>query len=181
MAHEYEEDNESYGIPRVADADVKVFLSSRKYLSQKDIDSLRHPSIPNGAETRYLRSKINVRDDFENRFEVFVRVNNEIPGDFSVGVIYRPEGYDKGIVLRRYNGNSHSHTNKIEREKIVRKFHIHEATERYQDAGYKAEDYATISTGYSTYQEAIDRMIDECNLRVKGQFSLTDAHGEEFD
>lgn len=104
-----------------------------------------------------MRSKINVRDDFENRFEVFVRVNNEIPGDFSVGVIYRSEGYDKGIVLRRYNGNNHSHTNKIEREKIVRKFHIHEATERYQDTGYIAEDYATISTGYSTYQEANDR------------------------
>lgn len=64
--------------------------------------------------------------------------------------------------LRRYNGK-HEHTNKIEKENFY-DFHIHKATERYQNLGFDEDGYAEKSAGYNTIHNAIDCLIKDCNI-----------------
>ena len=65
--------------------------------------------------------------------------------------------------LRRYNGKGHFHTNRIEKESFYG-FHIHQATEKYQDIGFKEEMYAVETKDYSDLHGAIKLMLKECNF-----------------
>lgn len=82
----------------------------------------------------------------------------------------------KGLFgLKRYNGDSHEHTNRLEGEK-VNGCHIHHATERYQDNGFREEDYAKKTTKYNDWKKALDVMLAENNFQLavpKGQRRLS--------
>lgn len=64
--------------------------------------------------------------------------------------------------LRRYNGD-HEHTNRLERE-TFRGYHVHVATLRYQEAGLDAETYAVPTDRYSNPFEALNCLIEDCNI-----------------
>jgi hypothetical protein len=70
---------------------------------------------------------------------------------------------------------SHWHTNHIEGERFY-DYHIHEATERYQEFGAKEEGYAAISERFSTLEEAIGCMFDDCGFEMPD-----DAQGRLFE
>ena len=61
--------------------------------------------------------------------------------DSSAILAYSGKSSSQVFRLRRYNGKSHEHTNKIERQTIY-DFHIHFATERYQHSGLREDAYA---------------------------------------
>jgi hypothetical protein len=65
--------------------------------------------------------------------------------------------------LRRYNGKSHEHTNKIEGNTFY-EFHIHTATERYQDRGMDEDAFAEPTTRFSDLNGAIDCMVADCGF-----------------
>ena len=67
--------------------------------------------------------------------------------------------------LRRYNGKSHEHTNKIESETFY-DFHIHSATERYQDLGMREDSFALPTDRYSNIEEAVDYLFEDCNFKA---------------
>ncbi len=66
-------------------------------------------------------------------FVVKLRQNKNMVTDFSVILTYQEKGANQDFKLRRYNGR-HEHTNKLEKLKFF-DFHVHYATQRYQDAG----------------------------------------------
>jgi hypothetical protein len=67
--------------------------------------------------------------------------------------------------LRRYNGRSHEHTNAIERATFYA-FHIHTATERYQDLGMREDSFAEPTDRFSNFEEAVDCLFDDANLKA---------------
>lgn len=67
------------------------------------------------------------------------------------------------IRLRRYNGKSHEHTNKIESQKFGG-YHIHQATERYQQSGTREDEYAEPTRRYSDLHGAFRCMIGDCKF-----------------
>lgn len=74
--------------------------------------------------------------------------------------------------LKRYDGKSHEHTNPIEDEKFY-DFHIHTATERYQNYGNGEEDkYAYQTDRFSNYKEAFECMLKDCNFILPSQMQL---------
>lgn len=75
-------------------------------------------------------------------FVIKVRVSIENPMDFSVILGYSPVRSTRLFLLRRYNGRSHEHKNRLENEELFYDFHIHQATEKYQREGSKEEYYA---------------------------------------
>ena len=77
--------------------------------------------------------------------------------------------------LRRYNGRSHEHTNQIENETFY-DFHIHLATERYQELGTREDAYARPTDRYGTFRGALDCLFTDANVSVPPQ-----AQGELFD
>jgi len=83
--------------------------------------------------------------------------------DFSAILAYSGTSSSQVFRLRRYNGKSHEHTNKIERQTIY-DFHIHFATERYQHSGLREDAYAEATNRYGDLQGALSCLIEDCGL-----------------
>ena len=93
--------------------------------------------------------------------------------DFSVILGYRVPSSNQLFRLRRYNGRSHEHTNVIEGDTFY-EFHVHTATERYQDEGLREDAFAVPTDRYSDFEAAQQCMFDDCEfvLPVDPQDSL---------
>ena len=83
--------------------------------------------------------------------------------DFSVILCYCVPETTQLIRLRRYNGRSHEHTNKLEGYTFY-DFHIHTATERYQRSGLREDSFAEPSDRFGELGGAIRCMLDDCGF-----------------
>ena len=104
-----------------------------------------------------------------NEFHIFTRRNKFNPLNFSIILaVYVPGSY--GLFrLRRYNGKSHEHTNKIENETFY-DYHIHMATERYQLFRRGHEDaYAKVTDRYSEINGALACLSVDACIEATGQ------------
>ncbi len=98
-----------------------------------------------------------------SQFKVILRQNQINQLAFSLILGYMPPKTTALIRLRRYNGKSHYHTNKIEKETFY-DFHIHQATERYQAAGFDEDGYAVTSKEFADIQSALDCLVKDCSI-----------------
>ncbi len=98
-----------------------------------------------------------------SQFKVILRQNRINPLDFSLILSYMPPKTTALFRLLRYNGKSHQHTNKIEKETFYN-FHIHQATERYQAAGFDEDGFAVVSSEYADIHGALDCFIKDCSI-----------------
>ncbi len=88
-----------------------------------------------------LRSKrghheqhLDLDDDAKSEFRIILRRSGVNPLDFSIILAVRVPRSSVLFRLRRYNGRSHEHTNHIE-DVTFYDFHVHFATEIYQEIG----------------------------------------------
>jgi hypothetical protein len=143
-------------------------------LSDSQIAALiaEEKKIPEGLRplSRQIERNQHRRRDYDiqgssgSDFMVAVRQSMLNPFDFSVILGYRVPGVNTVFRLRRYNGKSHVHTNTIEHE-TIRGFHMHLATERYQQIGGLKEDgYAQETNRYWNLESAIERLIEDCGF-----------------
>ncbi|TAN13773.1 MAG: hypothetical protein EPN37_12960 [Chitinophagaceae bacterium] len=108
---------------------------------------------------------VEATDGSENTFVVYKRQNlaEGMEDDFSCGICWIvPNG--ETLTLKRYNGPSHNHPNKIENEKLGYNCHIHMATEKYIRANLKPEGFAIITQNYYTLNGAFYWLVKECNI-----------------
>ncbi|MBF0165556.1 MAG: hypothetical protein HQM01_13830 [Magnetococcales bacterium] len=83
--------------------------------------------------------------------------------DFSVILAVIPTGSNALFRLCRYNGKSHEHTNQLEQERFY-DFHIHTATERYQQIGTAEDFFARPTNRYSDFHGALECMLNDCRF-----------------
>jgi hypothetical protein len=103
----------------------------------------------------------------KHRFQLQLRQNTSNPLNFCVTLGFFPEGSNELFRLRRYDGKYHEHSNPIEKVRRFYDFHIHIATERYQQFGTKEEDkYAVVTDRYSNYEGALKCLFKDCNFQV---------------
>lgn len=100
-----------------------------------------------------------------NEFRLILRRNKLNPLDFSIILAVRVPQSNQIFRLRRYNGKSHEHTNHIENESFYG-FHIHMATERYQEIGTREDAYAKPTDRYGDFHGALGCLIEDGNLEV---------------
>ena len=100
-----------------------------------------------------------------NVFVINLRKNQINPFDFSVILGYQLPALNTIFNLRRYNGKSHPHTNHLDENVMFRTFHIHTATERYQNFGSKPEHWAEITTRYADVDGAVQCLLSDCGFR----------------
>jgi hypothetical protein len=81
--------------------------------------------------------------------------------DFSIILAVELPNRNALFRLRRYNGRSHEHTNRIEGMRFY-DFHIHQATERYQALGAAEDAYAVPTTRYSDFEGALQCVVSDC-------------------
>lgn len=119
--------------------------------------------LPSRGRSGHRAVELRVIGERGHEFWIKLRMSETNPRDFSAILTVRIAGSSRHFHLRRYNGASHWHPNRIEGNK-VRGFHIHHATERYQARGFSEEGYAIAADDYSTLESALDRLIDECGF-----------------
>ncbi|QJC56113.1 hypothetical protein HC248_01399 [Polaromonas vacuolata] len=97
-------------------------------------------------------------------FRLYVRQNTRIPNGFSCGLYYITLA-GESITLARYNGSDHAHSNPLEgTAPFFMACHIHRATQRYMEAGRKADHYAETTTRYSDLTGALKEILSDCKI-----------------
>ncbi len=117
-----------------------------------------------GHQERHL----DITGDLGNQFRVILRQSTANVLDFSAILAVRVPQSNQVFRLRRYNGRSHEHTNHIEGGTFY-DFHIHHATERYQDRSAREDAYAEPTDRYGTFQEALRCLLADANFDVPNE------------
>jgi len=143
-----------------SDHDIAVLLREKKTLPV-DYRTRIQVRPKRGHKERELDIKGAEGSDF--RFILRQSLFN--PLDFSIILAFRPANSNQLFRLRRYNGKSHEHTNIIEGNTFY-DFHIHQATERYQQLGAREDAFAESTAKFSEFNEALSCMIADCGFEV---------------
>ena len=117
------------------------------------------PRPKHGHDEQHL----NLRGDAGSQFRLILRRSKLNQLDFSVILAVRVPQSGRLFRLCRYNGKSHEHTNHIEDETFY-DFHIHLATERYQQRGTREDAYAKPTNRYDDFSSALRCLIGDANL-----------------
>jgi hypothetical protein len=149
---------------RLTDEDIARFIRERKPLPV-DYQARIQVRPKRGHKEREM--DLRGADGSEYRLILRQSVFNVL--DFSVILAYCPPKSNQLFRLRRYNGKSHEHTNTIEGQTFY-EFHIHQATERYQDIGENKEDaFAESTDRFADMQGAIRCMMEDCGFEIPRQ------------
>ena len=145
---------------RYSDQEIEELIRERKPLPQN------HPlCIRFKPKIGHKEYELAVEGDAGNDFRLIIRQSNSNPLDFSVILGILAPNTNQLFRLRRYNGRSHEHTNDIEKQKFY-DFHIHIATERYQNADAPEEEYAEPTDRFADLYSALQCMLDDCGFDV---------------
>jgi hypothetical protein len=142
----------------LTDAQIAVLVAESKSLPV-DFRSRIQPKEKRGHKERDL----DIKGAAGNNFKLVVRQSLSNPLDFSVILAYAIPSSNSLFRLRRYNGKSHEHTNKIERDKFYA-FHVHHATERYQNTGLDEDAFAEVTNRYNDFEGALNCMVQDCGF-----------------
>lgn len=118
------------------------------------------------AKERVQRGSMQLTYELESangeKFRLIKRQNMRVDDDFSCGLLYIAESGET-VMLTRYNGSSHVHTNPLgDAPPSHMQCHIHLATERYIKIGRKAEHFAYPTSRYSDVEGAFAAILSDC-------------------
>ncbi len=126
---------------------------------------MRKMKIKQGRGSSHLQnSRKFPRTNGKGEWLIYLRRNKENPLDFSCGLGFTPEGRSQIFTLRRYNGKSHHHTNRLENQIPFYDFHVHQATEKYQRSPYSDEHYAYPTDRYTDLHGAFKNFLIDCKV-----------------
>lgn len=140
----------------------------------------KHLQLKSKNNTRHEEGRFTARGKNGNNFRVIIRRNKINRLDFSI-ILKFIDNDGKEYFIVRYNGKHPSeHTNRWEKlnsfvkYKFESCFHIHKATQRYQESGLEIAGYAEETELYSDYQSALNTFIKDVNIveAPKSQYEL---------
>lgn len=150
----------------VSDARITELLAERK--PALELGRVVPPETQKGA---HRERQTEVIGENGSHFRVIVRQAILDPNDFSVILAYEHPDTTGVFRLRRHNGDSHDHPNRLEGS-VVRGFHVHVATERYQLAGYREDGYAEATDAYRDLAGAAQSLLEATNFDPPAQAML---------
>jgi len=143
-----------------SDAEILSLINERKPLPTD-----YRTRIQTRPKRGHKESELDVKGNNGSDFRLILRQSTFNSLDFSVILIYRPPKSNQLFRLLRYNGRSHEHTNYIEGGTFY-DFHIHQATERYQESGAREDTYARPTDRFADLHQAISCMLNDCSFDV---------------
>ncbi len=145
---------------RYTDDDIEQLLKERKPLPDDHRQRLKVRD-----KNRQMERQLDVIGEDGNEFCIILRQNKRNILDFSAVLAVRPPRSNQLFRLRRYNGKHSQHRNTIEGDRFY-DFHIHMATERYQELGAHEETYAECSSRFANIDQALDCLLKDCGFDV---------------
>jgi hypothetical protein len=127
--------------------------------------------VPTTVKGRHRERQHSVTGSGGSGFRLIVRQLILDPSDFSVILAYEIPDTTGLFRLRRHNGDSHDHSNRLEGD-TVRGFHVHLATERYQLQGFREDGYAEPTNSYTDVIGAIRYMLEVAQFVPPAQSAL---------
>jgi hypothetical protein len=153
-----------------SDQDISRLIQERKPLPTD-----YRTKIQTRPKSGHKERELDVESVAGEDYRLILRQSIFNPLDFSVILAYRPPNSNQLFRLQRYNGKSHEHTNPIEGETFY-DFHIHQATERYQEIGAREDTYAKPTDRFADFQQAIKCMLKDCGFEMP-----LDSQGRLFE
>jgi len=151
---------------QLSDSEIRALLAEAKPLPP-DFEVRLRPKPKSGHE----EAEIDVTGVGGSAFRLIIRRSAHNPLDFSVILAYQPPDTNILFRLRRYNGKSHEHSNRLESETFY-EFHRHTATERYQEAGFREDAFAEADQRFADLNEAMNCLFEDCGFRLPPERQL---------
>ena len=152
---------------KFSDTDIIAFIEEKKTLPSDFRSKIRL------REKRgHKEQELDIQGVNDHQFRIVLRQSNYNALDFSIILTFCPAKSNQIFRLRRYNGKSHEHTNIIESDKFY-DYHIHTATERYQELGMREDTYAEPSDRFSDLNTAVNCMLHDCGFEIPQDSQLS--------
>lgn len=156
------------------DQEIEAFIMESKSLPDDWRARLRlKPKRGHGER------QLDITGEAGSRFRLILRQSKVNVQDFSaiLGLLV-PES-NRVFRLCRYNGR-HQHSNRIEK-KTFYGFHIHTATERYQELGAAEDAYAVPSNRFGSLDDALRCLLSDSGFIVppEQQIELFEGEGDD--
>jgi hypothetical protein len=105
----------------------------------------------------------------KGEFSTFMRMSEDFPENFSIGLTYQPNDGRPEITLLRCNGKHGSYNGAVDfnPDHPHWDFHIHKADAALMEDGLKPERKAVKTEEYASYQEALQYFVKTVNLEAK--------------
>jgi hypothetical protein len=156
--------------PMLSDDRIKRLLQEGKpNFEPRSILKAFAESNPKHGHRRLTRR---FRGDKGTAFALHLRQSTIDPYDFSVILAFEPLTGGGETILRRHNGRGHAHRNEIEGTRLPSTFHVHMATERYQQHGHDIDGYAEATTDFDSLATGLDEMLRVAHFKPPAQPSL---------
>lgn len=143
---------------KYSDLEIALMIQERKPLQ----DGF-HARIQLRDKRGHKERELDVKGENGNLYRLVLRQSNFNMLDFSIILAANPLDTNQLFRLRRYNGKSHEHTNQIEGDAFY-DFHIHHATERYQESGSREDAFAEVTDRYADFHAALHCMLEDCGF-----------------
>lgn len=145
---------------KFSDSEIARMLEERKPLPGK-----YHLRVQLREKRGHKEGELDVVGENGTQYRLILRQSDFNILDFSIILAVIPSKSNQLFRLRGYNGKHGEHTNKIEGETFYN-FHIHEATERYQESGMKEDAFAKVTDRYADFHGALRCMIEDCGFET---------------
>lgn len=148
---------------KFTDSAIRELIHEKKFLRKGWTKKIQLKDTRSGQE-----GSIKTDGEYGNKFRIIVKKSKFDNNNFCLTFGVYPIKSKILFRLLRYDGSSHAHTNKCLRgdriQFIEYKFHIHVATERYQDMGLDEDYYAEPTDKYDSLNGALDCLLEDSNF-----------------
>ncbi len=141
-------------------SDIEI---ARKVEERKPLPDNYRDRIQLRDKRGHRERELDVVGSAGTQYRLILRQSNFNTMDFSIILAVNPADSNQLFRLRRYNGKSHEHTNQIEGDTFY-DFHIHHATERYQESGAREDAFAEATDRYADFNAALRCMLEDCGF-----------------
>jgi len=145
---------------KYSDEEISAFLNEKKTISS---DFRKRTKLKDKRGHR--EQELDITSAKGNHFRIILRQSNFNPLDFSIILALCSTDTTQLFRLRRYNGKSHEHTNPIENNTFY-DFHIHKATERYQEFGMREDTFAESNKQFTDFLSTLKLLFYECGFEI---------------
>jgi hypothetical protein len=158
----------------ISDQEIAGLLSEAKPLPANWRTRLKMRSKANQA---FKQRDLEVKGVKGHTFRLLLRQNALNPLDFSVILVYVDSDKVEYRPIRFQGPHPSQHTNKWEKWKKMadyafrNRFHIHQATERYQVAGLEIDGYAVPTDKFDSFDSAVEGLIRNNGLAPREEES----------
>ena len=145
---------------KYSDSEIDQMIEERKPLPDN-----YHSRIQLKDKRGHKERELDVVGEHGTQYRLILRQSDFNMLDFSIILAVNPPETNQLFRLRRYNGKTHEHTNQIEADTFY-DFHIHYATERYQESGSREDTFAKTTDRYADFHSTLRCMLDDCGFEI---------------